>query len=61
MTCDWFRVNTQRRNPWQRLKRNDRFREGCMMSMPFVVIWAFGAILDVELDWLVSKEEYCTG
>ena len=30
-----------------------------MMSMPFVVIWAFGAILDVELDWLVSEEEYC--
>jgi len=48
------RVNTQRKNPWQRLKGNDRFREGCMMSMPFIVIWAFGSILDVEYDWLIK-------
>jgi len=44
----------RRKNPWQKLKENEKFREGCMLSMPWLVIWAVGSVLDLELDYLVK-------
>ena len=43
-----------RRNHFQKLKENSKFREGCMLSMPLFVIWSIGSILDRELDYLVK-------
>ena len=44
----------RRKNPWQKLKENEKFREGCMLSMPWLVIWAVGSVLDLDLDYLVK-------
>lgn len=43
-----------RKNYFQKLKENSKFREACMLSMPLFVIWSIGSILDVELDYLVK-------
>ena len=49
------RPSTSRsKNPLQKLKENDKFREFCMLGMPFFVIWSIGAVLDCELDYLVK-------
>ena len=43
-----------RKTYFQKLKENSRFREGCMLSLPFFVIWSIGTILDTEMDYLVK-------
>ena len=43
-----------RKTYFQKLKENSKFREGCMLSMPFFVIWSIGTILDLEMDYLVK-------
>jgi len=44
----------QRKNMMQKVKENDRFRECCMLAMPFFVIWSVGSILELELDYLIK-------
>ena len=44
----------QRKNPLQKVKENEKFRECCMLAMPFIVIWSFGSILELELDYLIK-------
>lgn len=44
----------KRRNALQKVTENRRFREVCMLSMPFLVFWAVGSTLELEVDYLVK-------
>jgi len=43
-----------RRNLLARIKENPKFREACMMVLPFFVFWGIGVTLDIEVDYLVK-------
>jgi len=43
-----------RRNAVRRLADTPRVKEASMLFLPFIVIWAFGSILDCQLDYLVK-------
>ena len=43
-----------RKNVIQKLIGSAKVREVSMITLPFIVIWAFGSILELEVDYLVK-------